>query len=168
MRRENFYSIVFILISVLLVFFFISPKREIVSQLNSEIKQKEIGLQNQDKYFQKVREVYEKLKNYQEEISKIDSALPKDPSIPSLFDFLQRTSSQSGLLLENLALSGMKEEGKIKKWTINLSLKGDYTSFKNFISTIEKSARLIKVEKILISSEGELLSFSLAISVFSY
>ena len=152
----------------MLFLFFISPKRTSLSRLNAEISQHKLEFQNRDKYFQKIREVYEKLKNYHEELSKIDSAIPRDPALPSLFDFLQKTSSQSGLLLENLGLASVTQEGKLRKWNINLNLKGDYSSFKDFVSTVEKSARLIKVERISISNEGELLSFFLTISVFSY
>jgi len=168
MKKEVFYSIFFLLFSALLFFLFISPKKTSLSILNSELSQKRQEFETSDKYFQEVLKTSEKLKNYQEEISKIDSALPDDPSIPSLFNFLQKSSSQSGLLLENIGSISVKEEGKLKKWTTTLKLKGGYSSLKNFISILEKSARLIKVEKTSISSEGESLSFNLTISVFSY
>jgi Tfp pilus assembly protein PilO len=168
MKKENFYSIFFILISVLLFFLFIRPQKALLSILDSDLSQKRQEFETLDKYFQEIAKTSEKLKNYQEEISKIDSALPEDPQIPLLFNFLQKSSSQSGLLLESIGSVSFSEEGKLKKWTTNLKLKGDYPSFKNFISIIEKSARLIKVEKISISGEGESLSFNLTISVFSY
>jgi len=168
MKTEAFYSIIFLSISALLFFLFISPKKDSLSNLNSELSQKRHELETLDKYFQEVLKTSEKLKNYQEEISKIDSALPDDPSIPSLFNFLQSSSSQSGLLLENIGSISVKEEGKLKKWTTNLRLKGDYSSLKNFISTVERSARLIKIEKIFLSSEGEIPSYNLTISFFSY
>jgi Tfp pilus assembly protein PilO len=168
MKKEVFYSIFFLLISALLFFLFISPTKTSLSILNSELSQKRQEFETSDKYFQEVLKTSEKLKNYQEEISKIDSALPDDPSIPPLFNFLQKSSSQSGLLLENLGSISVKEEGKLKKWTTNLRLKGDYSSLKNFISTLERSARLIRIEKISLSSEGETPSYNLTISFFSY
>jgi Tfp pilus assembly protein PilO len=168
MKKEVFYSIFFLLISALLFFLFISPKNTSLSILNSELSQKRQEFETSDKYFQEVLKTSEKLRNYQEEISKIDSALPEDPSIPSLFNFLQSSSSQSGLLLENIGSISVKEEGKLKKWTTNLRLKGDYSSLKNFISTVERSARLIRIEKISLSSEGETPSYNLTISFFSY
>jgi Tfp pilus assembly protein PilO len=168
MKKENFYSIFFILISVLLFFLFISPKQTSLSILNSQLLQKRYELETLDKYFQEILKTSEKLKNYQEEISKIDSALPDDPSIPLLFNFLQKSSSQSGLLLENIGSINLNEEGKLKKWTTTLKLKGDYPSLKNFISILERSARLIKIDKISILGEGESTSFDLTISFFSY
>jgi Tfp pilus assembly protein PilO len=168
MKKENFYSIFFILISVLLFFLFISPKQTSLSILNSQLLQKRYELETLDKYFQEILKTSEKLKNYQEEISKIDSALPDDPSIPLLFNFLQKSSSQSGLLLENIGSINLNEEGRLKKWTTNFKLKGDYPSLKNFISILERSARLIRVDKISLLSEGESPSFDLTISFFSY
>jgi Tfp pilus assembly protein PilO len=168
MKKENFYSISFILISVLLFFLFISPKQTSLSILNSQLLQKKHEFETSERYFQEISKTSEKLKNYQEEISKIDSALPEDPSIPSLFNFLQKSSSQSGLLLENIGSITLNEEGKPKKWTTTLKLKGDYSSLKNFISILERSARLIKIDKISLLGEGESLSFDLTISFFSY
>jgi Tfp pilus assembly protein PilO len=168
MKKESFYSIFFLLMSALILFFFVIPKKNSISVLNSELSQKKLEFQNSDKYFQEVIGTFEKLQKYQEEISKIDSALPEDPSLPSLFDFLQKLSSQSGLLLENVGSGNFSEEGKLKKWTVALKLKGDYPLFKNFISTLEKSARLIKVEKVSLSSEKESSSFDITISVYSY
>jgi len=168
MKKEVFYSIFFLIFSVLLFFLFISPKQTSLSTLNSELLQKRQEFETSDRYFQEILKTSERLKNYQEEISKVDSALPEDPSIPSLFNFLQKSSAQSGLLLEKIGSISVKEEGKLKKWATTLQLKGDYSSFKNFISILEKSARLIKVEKIFLSSEGETPTYNITISFFSY
>jgi len=168
MKKEIFYSIFFLLASVLIFFLFISPKKAFLSILNSELLQKKREFENLDKYFQEILKTLEKLKNYQEDISKIDAALPQDPSIPSLFDFLQKSSSQSGILLKNIGSINASEKGKLKKWTINLQLEGNYPSFKDFLSMLERSARLIKVEKISALGEGELLNFTLTLSFFSY
>ena len=168
MKKEVFYSIFFLIFSVLLFFLFISPKQTSLSILNSELSQKRQEFETSDRYFQEILKTSERLKNYQEEISKVDSALPEDPSIPSFFNFIQKSSAQSGLLLENIGSIGVKEEGKLKKWTTDLKLRGDYSSFKNFISILEKSARLIKVEKISLSSEGETPTYNITISFFSY
>jgi Tfp pilus assembly protein PilO len=108
------------------------------------------------------------LKNYQDSISKIDFALPEDPKIFSLFNFLQKISSQSGLLVEEIGSISSEQKGDLKKWTGTFHFKGDYLSFKNFISSLEKSSRLIKVEKITMKSGEKGLSFSITISVFSF
>jgi Tfp pilus assembly protein PilO len=168
MKTINFYSLFFILISALLFFLFIIPKQSSISALDLELSQKRKELESVQIYFQEILNTFEKLKSYQDQLSKIDSALPQDPSIPSIFDFFQKSSAQAGIFFENVGPISYKEEGKLKKWTTTLKLKGDYFSFKNFLSNLEKSARLIKVDKISLSLEGESLSFILTLSFFSY
>jgi len=168
MKRENFYSIFFISISLLMYFLFISPKFQSLSILNSELSQKKIEFESLGDYFREVMEISERLKNYQDSISKIDFALPEDPKIFSLFNFLQKISSQSGLLVEEIDSISSEQQGDLKKWTSTFQFKGDYPSFKNFISSLEKSSRLIKVEKITMKSGEKGLSFSITISVFSF
>jgi Tfp pilus assembly protein PilO len=169
MRRETFYSIFLISISLALFILIIGPKRSSISSLRYELHQKEMEFESFDKYFQEISVILEKIKGYQEEISRIEFALPDDPSFPLIFGFLQKSASQSGVLLEKLNLSGSSEEKGIKKWNINLSFKGNYSSLKSFLSVLEKSARLIKVERISFSApqERELMLFDLTISVFS-
>jgi len=171
MKRENFYSLFFLLLSTSMVFLFILPKRNSLSVLNLELSQKKLELKNFEKYYQEISETLEKLKGYQEEISKINLAIPDDPSIPSIFHFLQTSASQSGLRLADisgLSSSKLSDKSKLKSWTTTLKLEGDYQAFKNFLTTLEKSVRLIKVENISLSFEGEKPSFTIKISFFSY
>jgi len=170
MTVKHLYSIFFILSSVSIFFFFISPLKNSVDALTSQLRQKRLEYQTLEQYFQEIENILEKLSEYSEEISKIDTALPEDPSLPHLFDFLYRASMLSGVLLESVDNPSLKTEGDLKKWTTTLTLKGEYSSFKDFISVIEKSARLIKVENISITQTKETpsLSFKVTISVFSY
>jgi Tfp pilus assembly protein PilO len=168
MKRENFYSIFFLSLSFLIFFFFISPKQKSIALLNSEISLKRSEFEAWQDYLKRIPEIYLSLMNYQEELSKIDMALPEDPSLPTFFNFLQKIASQSGLLLEHIGLAKVSEEGELKKWTFDLKVKGDYPSFKSLLSNLERSARLIKVEKISFTSLQEPISFSLIISFFSY
>jgi len=168
MTTKNLYSIFFILSSVSIFFLLISPKKNSVATLISELQQKKLEFQTADEYFREIEEVHEKLREYSEEISKIDFALPEDPSIPSLFDFLYQASFQTGVLLEALHTPTLKEEENLKKWTTTFTIKGNYSSLKDFVSLIEKSARLIKIENITAWPEKDRVNFSLTISVFSY
>jgi Tfp pilus assembly protein PilO len=96
-------------------FFFISPKQKSIALLNSEISLKRSEFEAWQDYLKRIPEIYLSLMNYQEELSKIDMALPEDPSLPTFFNFLQKMASQSGLLLENIGLTKVSEEGELKK-----------------------------------------------------
>jgi len=171
MKPQAYLIIISLLLSALLFFLLILPKYQNLTVLKEEISQKTFEFQTLENHFKNLQEISEKLKEYQNSLSKIDSALPLSPSLPELFNFLQRASSQSGLILKKIGpfkVSVVEEE--LKESKVDLTLSGDYPFFKNFLSSSEKSARLIKIEKISFSSpkEGESFDFDLTIKVYSY
>ncbi len=141
-------------------------------QLQIENKEREFQLKQE--YFSEIEKISKKLKTYPEELIKIDYALPNELFLPFLYDFFQGISSQNGLILQSITSSynpstsninsdnsdkiGESQESKTEKsWSnikevkINISLSGSYTAFKNFLYSLEKSARLIEVENISFS-----------------
>ena len=161
-----------LLISFAWVIFFLSPQNKTLNSLKEEIRQKQFELQSQEEYLVNLTATAENLKNYQIQLSKIDSALPDTAELPALFDFLQKSASQSGLVLKGLeATPGTQEkkEGGLRETRLNLFLIGSYTSFKNFLSIMEYSSRLIEVESLAFSSsEAGLINAKIRIRVNSY
>ena len=127
------------------------PKYQDLRILQMDIKDKEAKLQSQKEYFSQIKEISEQLEEYIEPLAKISSALPKTPSLPSLFNFLQLSASQTGLLLEEMTLGGVSE-GEIR---VSNKLIGDYPAFKNFLLALETSSRMIEVESIAFESPKE-------------
>lgn len=170
MKRESFLSIFFIFVSISIVAFLIYPKFQNLSVLKTQILQKENQFENLKNYYQQIKETSEKLQNYQESLSKIDFALPEDPLLSEFFNFIQKLSSVSGLSLDKIDFIPPLGEEKLKEWKVNLVLKGDYPSFKIFLSSLEKSARLVEVENISFSEpkEKEPINFNLLIKIRSY
>jgi len=173
---------IFLIISLVFGLTLVWPKYQDFIDLRKKIEGKKIELKTQANYFEDLQKISKELKKYQSQISKIDSALPEKISLPEVLNFLQKISSQSGLLLKNISPTKIalevekpkEEEIKIikgpgiKETKINLSLTGDYPSFKNFLSLLEKSARLFEIESISLSSDKEGLNFDLKIKVYSY
>ena len=167
-------------LALLLAIGFSLPKYQNLKLLQSKVKEKETELQTERKYFSEVGEAKEKLKNFEQEISKINSALPPEPGLPSLGNFLQIAASQNGLVLKKIMPSpaiSLKEEfikkgfsPEIKETGVNLTVSGDYPSFKNFLSNLEKTARMIEIESISFSSPEEetAIDFNLRIKIYSY
>lgn len=153
----------------------VSPKYQDLNRIQKQIGEKKAELQSQEEYFSNLKKTSEELKSYEVQLSKIDSALPPDPfvSFSVLFDFIQKASSQSGLILKVINPVGSKPsqtlEG-IQETALSLIVSGSYSSFKNFLSLLEKTSRLIEVENISFSSLGEEapLNFNLRIKVYSY
>jgi Tfp pilus assembly protein PilO len=167
-------------LALLLAIGFTVPKYQNLKIAQSKVKEKGTELQAERKYFSEIAEAKEKLKKFEEELSKINSAIPAEPSLPSLGNFLQIAASQNGLVLKKIMpslTSSLKEEfikkgfsSQIKETGVNLTVSGDYPSFKNFLSNLEKTSRMIEIESISFSgSEKEApIDFNLRIKVYSY
>jgi Tfp pilus assembly protein PilO len=169
--------IVFILLCVFATVFFVSwPRYQELKNTQAKIAEKEVELQYKEQHFRDLTDAAKELTKYKEELLKIDSILPSDPSIPALFSFLQTAASQNGLTLEGLNLSAVSEvsgsEGSgIKEISVSLNVSGSYPSLKSLLSTLEKTSRLIEVETISLSAPQEAdkpFSFNLAIKTHSY
>jgi Tfp pilus assembly protein PilO len=150
------------------------PKFQELREIQKNIAEKEEELRSQESYFAELREIKTKLEKYQEQLTKINAALPDEQSLPSLFDFLQKTSSQSGLILKGIGpftISPSEDDPNLRETQFSFQVLGSYSSFKNFLLSLEKSARMIEVENISFSSpkeEDNLFVFNLRIKVYSY
>jgi len=154
------------------------PKYQDFRDLERRVGEKNLELRYKEEYFSELKKLSEELKDYTEALSKIDSALPSDFGLPSLFEFFQKNSSQSGLILKEItpvSTAPFQKTSEIQETNIALSLSGSYSSFKNFLSLLQKSARMIVIESINFSSPTEIkkplsenFPFKLKVKVYSY
>ena len=172
MRNYSLYILIISAVAVLLIFTLVFPKYRDLDYLKKEIIIRESELQSQEEHSQKLSGILEEIEVRRDSISKIESALPEEPSLSELLNFLQKSASQSGLILEEVSpqVVGGGVKGEIGDTLVNLVLKGTYPDFKSFLSLIENSARLIEANSISFeySEEGDLLSFEMSIKVRSY
>lgn len=171
---------IFFLLSIVFVLILLWPKYQDFQILREKIERRETDLETQTAYFENLQKISTELKNYQSQLSKIDSALPKNLSLPEILNFLQYNASQSGLSFKKIgsvATVGFQSEETglvseeitlIKETTINLGFSGDYFSFKNFLSVLEGSARLFDFENIIFSLTEKGTEFDLTIKTYSY
>jgi len=161
------------LISVVFSALFLYPRFDALRTIKNNVKQRKEYFQQQEDYFSALSSAKSELEAYKDVLAKINSSLPDDPSMPSLFSFLQKASSQSGVVLKGISsfiTSPSTEFPTIKSTQLSLEVMGTYGSLKNFISVLEKSSRIIEVGNISFSSPKEASSFvfSLRIKVYSY
>lgn len=146
---RNFLLIPFFLaLTLISVLVFIWPKYQSLIIFQNGIKEKESELKAKTDYFLKVKEISAALQDYTDELAKISDAIPSEPLLPSLFDFLKKTASQTGLILKNINLGGVSqppESVRIKEISVDLELEGSYSALKDFLSAVQRSARLINV-----------------------
>lgn len=159
------------LLTIVIGLVLVWPKYQDFKSLQTRISQKRAELQSQEEYFSNLQKISEELSQYSDSLQKIDTILPLNSDLPAVFNFLEKTASQSGLILKSLGLleSPPQPEGsEIKTHFLMFSLLGPYPSFKNFLLTLEKSARLIETESISFSvSEGR-PTYKLKIKFYSY
>jgi Tfp pilus assembly protein PilO len=171
MRSEQFYAVTFFFISILIILFLVFPQYQNLSSLKERVADFETALKNQEDYFQRLKKTASDLERYKDSLLKIDSALPSNPSLPELFNFIQKLCSQSGLALSKIGSISTTPlpQGQLKETRTEITVSGSYSDFKNFLSALEKSARLIEVENISFASqEKDPLAFSLKIKIYSY
>jgi Tfp pilus assembly protein PilO len=165
-------SAVSFLIVIVVAVLVLWPKFQELQAIQSDIEKEKAEIQLKKEYVLMLDDVMAGLESNREGISKIRTALPVNPSVPSLFNYLQRTASSSGLVLTEISPFTVSLSGTItglRETVFTIKASGSYSSFKNFISTLEKSARLIEVEGISLSSDPEeLFSFNLKLKTFSY
>lgn len=160
--------------AIALGFFLVLPKNESLKLKISERETKEANLKNRNNYYQEVAEISNELKKYPEELAKIDFALPREVSLPLMYDFFQKKASESGLVLkdEKFDSASVPTDSSVKKeYHFSLGLSGSYPAFKNFLAVLEKSAKIVEVERISFSSpekSGAAFSFDISVKFYSY
>ncbi len=162
-------------------YFFWWPKYQEFSLKKQELETKDEEIKKKEEYLAGLENILERLKSFEDEISKIETALPIHPSPAALFNFLHKASLENGLILEDTnigqlynQLYGLKktESGEIQRMSFSASLTGSYSSFKNFLSALYRNSRLIEIKSISFSQSAQekkdLFSFKLELQTYSY
>lgn len=142
--------------------------------LNSEnLSNKEEEIRLKKEYNRELEGNLNLLLDYDEEISKIGTALPQKFSIASLISFIQNKASENGLSLSEInpsaevtsavSESSAKKEAEtvlssgliVKNASFNIVSSGTYSSFKNFLSSVWKNSRIVNISSINFSSPKE-------------
>lgn len=159
---------------LLFVIFYLFPSYQELMRLEKVIEVREEELSMREESIRELKNIEAKLKIYQEELAKIDSAMPADVDLPALFDFIQKAGSQSGLALKSVShsavrpLSGFEGLGETEA---SLTLSGAYDSFKKFLKEhLELTDRMIEAQSVSFSSNPDdgPDEFKLTIKVYSY
>lgn len=159
------------LILFALTFFFSLtwPQYQDWSQNQAEIQARKTELKLRSDYFQNLKDSQARLEQYPEETDKVKSALPGDPSFPSLLNLVQNLSSQDNLVIKKIGFGAtilVTEKPLVEKKTLLLEVVGSYPDFKKLLAALEKSSRLVQVDSLAFSlpEKGNTFLFSLTLS----
>lgn len=157
------------IISIIIIFFLIllfaggyflwSPKYQEFGNKKAEVEGKDAEIKQKQERLSELEAISVKLSEYSNEVSKINSALPIEPSVAAIFNFIQKAASENGLILSDIDIGGLYslEAGgeRVQKMPFSISVLGSYSALKNFLSAIYKNSRLIEVKSISFASPGE-------------
>lgn len=137
-------------------------------------KQKE--LEYKKTYFDNLAKLSLELKKYSNQITKVDSMLPENASLPEDINFLNKAAIANGVSLDDFKIgkaSSLKQNSKIEENSVSATVTGTYQGLKNFLLALQSSARIFELQSISFSQDKELnkkveTSFSLSIKSYSY
>jgi len=170
--KRLFFIVIFLSLALILGAVLVRPKYQDWRFVERRIEEVRTEIEGREEYLQNLREIGEILENYQEQLAKIDLALPPDPQLPFLLHSLQEISFRAGVILKEikpLTTQPSPDLPGLNETEVSLLVSGFYPSFKNFLLALERSARLFRVESISFSSAEEgPKDFHLRVKVYSY
>lgn len=159
MSRNYLEAFAIIIVTFGLGFFLVLPKYQELQSNNARVQEKKAEIAARTEYYNGLKAIIDDLNYYRESMDKIETALPDDLDAPALMNFVQAAAMQSGLALQDINYT---ESGKgaalssglsLANYEISLKVSGSYENFKNFISIIEHSSRLISVVSLTVNSK---------------
>lgn len=165
MSRNYLEAFVILLISVGLGFFLALPKYNELQEAKVKIAEKNTEIENRQEYFAALSQASIELSQYEANLEKVESAFPDSIDAPALMNFTQTAAMQSGLIVKNIsfggsaAATGAAQPGaatdtatgsalKLGNYSIDGEFIGSYGNFKDFLSRLEFSSRLISADSI--------------------
>jgi len=152
------------------------PKYQSFRAISQDLEVKTEQLRQKQEYFLKLNNLKAEIQNYQEEIAKINAALPEDFSFTDMFNYVMNVVSENGLVLRQLGAARIPSQGQAagteeQSVPLSFSVSGSYESLKNLLSALYQNARLINVKAIALTppeGEEQMFGFDLSLSTNYY
>ncbi len=98
-------TVIMLVITLIIVFLFAWPKYQESSDLQKKAIEKQAEYNGKAMYFQKISQTLSQIESKKDSLGKINSALPDSVLLAPLVYFLQKTGSETGLILKSIAFS---------------------------------------------------------------
>ncbi len=158
-------TVILFIITAILVFLFAWPKYQEFGDAKITLAKKQAEYNGESLYYQKISEITQQIDDKKEMLDKIDSSLPQNGAIAPIIYFFQKKGAETGLIVKSITFSNaaaptapttqrqsLKATQKpVKNITFSLNLTGNYQGLKNFLASLESSARLFEVNIISLS-----------------
>lgn len=159
LRKYTKFIVVFVVIGFIAAsYFFWVPKYREFKKNNAQLNVESGKVKLKKDYLFELETQINNLTEYQEVLSKINSALPMEYSPDALFSFVQKKASENGLVVTQAGFSkipsastgNVAQKGgvTVSKIDIAATVTGKYSSFRSFLESVYKNSRLIEVKGI--------------------
>ena len=164
-----FLSIILIGSSLVFGVFVALPRFQEFAAMQKELGVKQGELASKENYFAHLQELQARIDS-EELVAKIDAAIPNDPQLPALYEFLQSVGGESGLSLRSIAVSqGSPVQGtRLQSMSASLQFGGSYEGLKVFLSDLLRASRMTDIDSISFSNPQEGTGFVFNIRTTSY
>jgi Tfp pilus assembly protein PilO len=173
-----------IAVIILVLWFFVLPKRAALNAQRTELKQQEEVLANSKKDSENLVRLISQLNRSGADIALLDEALPLESRITKLEFLLDSLISASGMRLGLMNVdattlgvaAGDKKTladpfaapRKLQTITMEVNVSGNVDQFKNLLQLLESNSRIIDVVSIDITNEEEGSAFKIKLKSYSY
>lgn len=174
-------SILMLLASIAGFAVFIVPHYNTISTLRAQEADYQTVLTNARKLKEQRNALVKKYNSFdQTKLAQLATMLPTNPENMKLILSLQSVASQYGMVLQNVKIEdpssdpagqkpGAQANTELGTLTINFSVAGSYASFTNFVRTIERSLRMIEIQKVSFSaSDPKSQNYQYSVAVKTY
>ncbi|MBI2098588.1 MAG: type 4a pilus biogenesis protein PilO [Candidatus Wildermuthbacteria bacterium] len=149
-------SVILLGVSLLGVVFFVWPRYQELASTRAQIDEGKTRLESGQRALAQLREVQKEVFSRQGDFEKIGKAIPQDQGLPVLYEHIQQLGTNSGLILDSIEGRAQGEliEGVVLL-TFNVEFTGSYEALKGFLDAARRSARILNVNALDISSNPQ-------------
>lgn len=152
-REKALFYLTIAAISLSLIYnFVLKPQATRWRQLNRQIQDKEIRLKRNTRYLQQKDQVK---RTYSRYAAYIKGRGSDEEEIASLLNEVEKQARVSGIHIVNIRPKPIKDLRFYKKYILEMNCEATAEKYTEFIYNLQKSAQLIRVEKLKLTSQGK-------------
>lgn len=154
-------TVILLIINAVLIFLFVWPEYNRASALELKLREKQAAYNGQSIYYANIAKTLSEIDSRSDVLSKVESALPDEFVLAPLLYFFQKKGTENGLAVKTVIFSrvdpasgnrvtttSLAKEKEMKDIVLTLDVSGNYQGLKNFLASIERSARIFEVRNI--------------------
>jgi Tfp pilus assembly protein PilO len=184
MRNPMLQAILIIMLVILFGWFVVLPKNSQVSSKKAQLAAVEQQVQNLEADLEIVNKLVAELETSNEEIKLVDEALPLSNRPTRIALLMEEYARSSGMVVAQINIDDLDENvaagdkevlakpydnsRSLTTTTVNVSVGGSIDQFKNFLTLLETSGRIVDVESFTVNSTEDAIRYDLKLLTYAY